>query len=217
MFEADYIVRMIHQFVKFVARVMFRIQSGDADGARLDIERASGQFLGLPWDLILGLSDQALDDILAVGKERYAEKSFAAAQLLACEAKIRDANDSVEAKELRLRCLHILLRAFPRMDDELKTEAASAIDQNLESLPLLPAEMCQLLIRHFECQGEYSRAEDLLFELAENEPEETLQIGLAFYERIQARTDEELERGNLPRSEVEEGIRDLRMTLLLRV
>jgi hypothetical protein len=54
MFGTDYIERMIHQFAKFLARVLFRIKSGNLNEAQVEIERASGQFLGLPWDLILG-------------------------------------------------------------------------------------------------------------------------------------------------------------------
>ncbi len=215
MSEADYILRMIQQFGAFLARVIFRIQSGDLSEARLDVERASGQFLGLPWDLVLGLSEQALENMLAVDGERYPEKAFAAAQLFACEGKIRDADESVEAKVLYLRSLRLLLRAFPRMDDEVKNEATAAIDQTLKVLLPLPPKMCELLVAHFECQGEYSKAEDLLFALAPHEPEDALRIGLAFYERILPRTDEELGRGNLPRSEVEEGILDLRMKCII--
>ena len=182
------------------------------DEARLDIERASDQFLGLSWNLILGLSNQALDGLLAVDGERYAEKSYVASRLLACEAKVREADDPIGASELYLRAMRLLLRAFTRMDDELKVDASSVIDQSLEALreePLSP-QMLESMVMHYESRCEFSKAEDLLFRRAENEIDEVFPIAAAFYERAWRRSDEELERGNLPRKEVQEGIHEFR-------
>jgi hypothetical protein len=159
-----------------------------------------------------GLSDQNLDEMLAVDGEFRAEKSYVAAQLFACEAKIRDANGSIEAAEFYLRFLYLLLKSCPRMDDELKAEAAFAIDQNLEGLrdQAMSPEFYRLLAAHFESRGKFAKAEDAVFELAECEPEEALAVGVAFYKRALAKTDDELERGNLPRGEVREGLQELR-------
>jgi len=58
--------------------------------------------------------------------------------------------------------------------------------------------------------GKYARSEDRLFELAKRRPEEGLQVGIPFYERLLKKTDQELERGNLPRNEVKEGLEELK-------
>jgi hypothetical protein len=212
MLGTDYIERMIQQFARFVARVLFRIRSGRVDEARMDIRNASERFLGLPFDMILHLGDEALDHILGADEHRRIERHYVAAQLLACEAEAREASDPVGAAGLSLRSLNLLLRDVPNMDDGLRAEASSAVDMSLGLLrgqPLPPA-TCDLLMAYHELRGEFSKAEDRLFELVEHGFEKALQIGVAFYGRLQAKTDQELERGNLPRNEVVEGVRELK-------
>ena len=212
MFETDYIVRMIHQFVAFLARLLFRIQSGNLNEARLDIRNASEQFLGLSLALILGLSNEGLSDILSLDGGRDVEKVYVAAQLIFCEARVRDADGQPDATELYLKSLDLLLRHFPRMDETLKDGAISAIDQIVTSLGNqdLSLETCRLLVAYYEIRGEYARSEDRLFELTERGLGEALQIGVSFYERLLKKTDQELERGNLPRNEVTEGLEELK-------
>lgn len=212
MFETDYLLRIIHQFVKSLARVLLSIQSGNTEQARSEIQRASEEFLGLPFDMILSLNNQSLSEILGIDGERSVEKSYIAAQLLFCEASVREAADETNATELYLRSVNLLLGGFSLIDETLKSEAASTIDQILLLLQHeeLPLEICKQLVAYHELRGEYSSAEDRLFELSATESSEALEIGVSFYERILSRTDDELERGNLPRSEVEEGLEELR-------
>jgi len=156
MFETDYIVRMIHQFVVFIARLLFKIQSGNLNEARVDIPTASVQFLGLPLTLILELSNEGLSDILSLHGERDVEKVYVAAWLIFCEARVRDANAQPDATKLYLKSLDLLLRDFLRMDKTLKGGAISAIDQILTSLGNqdLSLETCRLLVAYHEIRGE---------------------------------------------------------------
>jgi hypothetical protein len=67
-----------------------------------------------------------------------------------------------------------------------------------------------LMIYH-EQEGHFAKAEDGLFAMLEAAPDnrEALAIGLAFYHRLQALSDETLLMGNLPRDEVEAGLAEL--------
>lgn len=71
-------------------------------------------------------------------------------------------------------------------------------------------------MQHYERTGEFAKAEDALYALLESDPENpaVVEFGRAFYQRILAKTDRALVEGNLPRSEVEDGLRNLgqRMT-----
>jgi hypothetical protein len=205
-------MRIIHQFARFLARVLFSIKSGNIEEARLDIQKASEQFLGLRFDMILSLSNQGLIDIFSIGGEKNVEKSYVAAQLLFCEAKVRDENGQTNAEEIYLRSLELLLRDYSQMDDLLKVEADSSIDQILLTLrnQHFPVEIYKLLLFYYEQRGDYSKAEDYLFELVEGGFNEAQQIGESFYERMLKMTDQELVHGNLPRSEVKEGMQELR-------
>ena len=101
------------------------------------------------------------------------------------------------------------------MDEAVKTETVSTIDQILSRLGNedLPLDIYRLLITYHEYTGEYSKAEECLFELVENGFEKALQIGESFYSRLLKRTDQELKRGNLPLSEVNEGLQELKTKL----
>lgn len=213
MFEKDYIMRMIQPVAKMVARVLFRIKSGRIEEASLDLQTAAERFLGFKLDMILRLSNPELIELLNVNGKLDVEKAYIAGQLLFCEANIRDKDNGSGGREIHLRSLDLLLQGFTQMDEAFKTEAVSTIDQILSRLGNqdLPMDIYRLLILYHEYTGEYSKAEDCLFALVENGFEEALQIGESFYSRLLKRTDQELERGNLPLSEVNEGLQDLKV------
>jgi len=56
----------------------------------------------------------------------------------------------------------------------------------------------------------YGTAEDALYEWLDRGDADAATEGLAFYDRLLKKPDEELVRGNLPRSEVQEGSLKLR-------
>ena len=69
----------------------------------------------------------------------------------------------------------------------------------------LPAPVLRRLFRYLEDRGLYATAEDALYEWLDLNDPNALTEGAMFYERLSQKSDEELVRGNLPRSEVEEG------------
>lgn len=81
----------------------------------------------------------------------------------------------------------------------------------LEDAPL-DRETQARLMQHFERSGQYAKAEDRLYEILGTGPLETavLDFGIAFYERLQVQSDRKLAEGNLPRSEIEAALADLR-------
>jgi len=67
----------------------------------------------------------------------------------------------------------------------------------------------QQLFEYYEMSGQYSRAEDILFEMIEDEVEGIDKKGIKFYERLQKFSDEELFKGNLSREEVDESLLEI--------
>jgi hypothetical protein len=80
----------------------------------------------------------------------------------------------------------------------------------LADTPVPPA-LLALLMQHYERAGEYAKAEDTLFELLDADPgnRTVLDFGTAFYHRLLQQSDADLARANLPRAEVEEGLKNL--------
>ena len=70
---------------------------------------------------------------------------------------------------------------------------------------LVPEAAQRKLFVYYEIRGDYAQAENMIFHLAEGGAADAPAMGAAFYERLQAQSDEELERGGLPREEMEEG------------
>ena len=66
-------------------------------------------------------------------------------------------------------------------------------------------------VEHHERTGEFAKAEDALFAMLDAEPdnERILEFGVAFYQRMLAQSDTALTAANLPRAEVEEGLKEL--------
>jgi len=69
-----------------------------------------------------------------------------------------------------------------------------------------------MLMRQYEQQGAFAKAEDALFDLLDAEPGNTkaVDLGIAFYERLRGENDMALANGNLPRQELEAGLAELR-------
>jgi hypothetical protein len=68
-----------------------------------------------------------------------------------------------------------------------------------------------MLIQHYERIGNFAKAEDTLFALLDSDPGNPaiIEFGIAFYHRILNESNDLLESGNLPRSEAEDGLREL--------
>ena len=183
MIEKDYIMRMIQQFARFLAAVLFKIESGNVEEAQSDVQSACKDYLGLPFNFLLGMPDQELVNIFTLGGQLDVDRCYIAAQLLFCEAKARKT-------------------------DRHGSKAISTVYEILQELPDkdFPTEIFEKLFLFYEYSGEYARAEDCLFRLTESGVDSALKTGESFYERLMEKTDQELEDGNLPRAELKEGL-----------
>jgi len=76
----------------------------------------------------------------------------------------------------------------------------------------IPPRTQAMLMHHYERTGAFAKAEDALFGLLETASgnAEVLDWGIAFYERLRGRSDAALADGNLPRSELEAGLAELK-------
>lgn len=212
MFENDYIMRMINQLVRTIVRIFQKIESEKIDEAYLDMHAACRRFLGLELDFLLNLSNQDLINIFGKDGEIDSEKSYIIAQMFFFEASIRDKNNDISPEGLYSRSLELLLKSIPGIDEALESDAVSTIDRILLKTEeqRLSKNIYKLLIPYHSDKGEFGKAEDCIFELAETGCEDALQIGESFYSSVLDRSDTELELGNLSRVEAEEGLKELR-------
>src|SRR5205085_2693164 len=115
-----------------------------------------------------------------------------------------------ESTAAYLKGLHLLLEVLGREEVFETPEFVPKVEEFVTSLQNspLPSQTLVSLMRHYERIGEFARAENNLYSLltAEANASAVLEFGIDFYKRLLDLSDTTLAAGNLPRTEVEEGL-----------
>lgn len=125
----------------------------------------------------------------------------------------QDDDDRADYRFLRALQLQLaLLNTYPDIPLPSVVATVPALNGRLaENEVILPAETNHALMLYYEATGAFSAAEDALYDWIDAEPgsSEALEAGIALYQQLLLKPDEELEAGGLPRDEVAEGLEDL--------
>ena len=208
MIRQDYFIRMVQELTHALARVQFLRRREEYEQALQEIDRVLKQF----WDIQpkQPLSLEPLLSACRLEEESVAEKLVSLADLLKEQGDLfalqQQATDSHHSYALALGLyLETLRTSVVSMDIIQKAE--HLVEQTKEAR--LPAEVLKRLLSYYEARGMLAKAEDALFDWLDTTDPNAPAGGLAFYERQAAKSDEELERGDLPRDEVESGRAEL--------
>ena len=216
MFQRDYILRLVEQLAKTLGAILTLRKAKRYNEAEEAITDAAKNLVGLD---VRTLHALPLDQIVALfspGGVLDPGKSLVVAELLYehGELKTLEGEDGV-AYQSRVRALGLYLEVSGRESLERIPDADRYLEK-IETLlgelaPYGPAsEIQKRLIWHYEREGAYADAEDTLFELIDAGHAELVPEGIELYERLLAKPDDALDRGKLPREEVEEGLAQLR-------
>ncbi|WP_027094503.1 DUF6483 family protein [Cohnella thermotolerans] len=209
MYDRDYLMRLISQTTTMLGRLMGLKEQKKQEEAMTLIDEFLSRELRLRSRLALGLSDEDLLQMLSVGGVPNYESVAILAVFLKEEGDLLSGTgqtgDAVPRYEKALR---LMLRVLEEHGPVQGLGLEERVGQLLGRLaPYEKAAATKRAVwRWHESQGRYAEAENLLYELYEDEgatPEE----GRSFYERLAKLSDEELEKGDLPRSELLEGRR----------
>ena len=212
MYQRDYLLRMVEMLGQVLAKVLGQKDLKSTEEALLDIDRAGKMFIGLDSVMVSSFSDEDLIALLHSGGALDTNKCLAVAELQYAEGQVLELRqDDNEYRLQYQRSLHFFLEAVTQDRDISAGSYDEKINILLSKLHdiILPPAVLNKLFRYYEQQGAYAKAEDVLFELMDTNPVKTIDDGIVFYKRLLCKTDDELERGNLPRNEVEEGLREL--------
>jgi tetratricopeptide (TPR) repeat protein len=219
--QTDWVVRQISQFTH-VLSIILGLKKRRRYEASLDaIGEALDTLLGLTPD---ALRTQSADELLRritltetamVGRE----KCLFVAALLKESGDIYVAQEQFEdGAAFYLKALQLMLAL--RLNDDLVSQPSYApeIEVLLAELDFtsLPLDTQSNLVLYYEQSGGYGKAEDVLFEMLDavsDIPENVADIarmGIAFYERLQQKSDDALMAGNLSRDEVEASLEEVR-------
>ena len=213
MIREDYIIDWIKRYVLMLAQIVGLVKTEHYPAALRAIEGALQTLLDLGPDSVLSLSEGQIMARLSIGgpTQIVRDKCVILAALLEQLGIVGAAQDRRrESVECHLKALHIMLGL--RLGEE--TQSLPGYAPRVEDLAArlkeerLPGRTYAALMLYYEAQASFAPAEDALYALLETEPDSPngVDIGIAFYERLLARSDAELIAGHLPRQEVEEGL-----------
>jgi tetratricopeptide (TPR) repeat protein len=218
MMQKDYILRLMQQFSRVLMQILHLRETKDYEGALTYIDDIFRQTLGFSSDLINSVPDETLLAMLTSFDILDIEKCLLVAHLLKAEGDIYvDQGDFDTSYYRYLKSLHLFLTILLLSGDDITDpDIFLEIEGLLNKLEdyEIPMKIKSQLFRYYERVGQYSKAEDILFEVIEADSDESeadlVERGIAFYERLLKKKDMELASGNFSREEAREGLAQLR-------
>jgi hypothetical protein len=216
MIRRDYIIRMIEEFTQALARIRGLKKDQRLQEASALTEEEFKRVTGLDSDSVLRLSETELLArlIQTDAGQGVREKMLFLTTLLRETGDTAVSQDRLEeGRVCYLKGLHLLLDSLARGEVYDLPEFVPKVEEFVVALAdsELPVTTNALLMEHYERTGQFAKAEDALYAILEAEPGNlpAVEFGISFYERLQRQSDTRLEEGNLPRPEVEAGLREL--------
>jgi hypothetical protein len=215
-FQRDYILRLVEQLSKTLVSVLAFKKNQRYDDAEVAVAAAAKNLVGLDVKTLLALPVEQIVTLFSPGGSLDPGRCIVVAELLYEHAEIRTLKgDEETAYHARIRALCLLLEVSGRESLERIPDSGrylsriETLTEALSEYPPVPAVQKKLVFHH-ERQGSFSDAEDVLFELIEAGHDDIITAGIELYERLLAKDNDELDRGKLPRDEVEDGLSQLR-------
>jgi hypothetical protein len=202
---------MIYQLAQVIAKVLKLSEVKQYDDGLEEIQLSSKQLLGMDLRLLTSLSDTEFIRLLSLGERFDVEKCVVTAELLRLIGEVRERQAEENGKyHSYTTSLSLFLELLFRGSETLPKKYFDEIDLLISKLSSyeLSSDLLQKLFRFYGIVQRYDMAENVLFDLVQRDSGFGAE-GMKFYERLRMKSDEELERGNLPRNEVEAGLAEL--------
>ena len=209
MLQRDYLMRMTEMLTAVLAKVLFNKETKNYEEAEKEIETAAKTIVGLDLRIINILNPQDIIQLMKTS-DLYAGRCLVSAELLKEYADVHELNgkdnSSIILKSLNLYIEAILSKELPE-PEKYYSKINELISFIAESD--LQDDLNFKIIDYYEFSGQYSKAEDMIFELIENNNKDIIDRSVSFYKKLLHRTDEELESGNLSREEVNDALDEI--------
>src|SRR3954463_2494130 len=202
----DYFIKLVQELSGVLMRVFSLKARQEYAAALREIDEALERYLDLAPNTAV---PEKLDHVLHLcGREEgpISEKVILLADVFYQQGEILTLHEGPDpARRSFLLALGLYLESarhgFVSLDLLQKVDA---LIQRMADAPL-PVPVLRRLMAYLEDRGLYATAEDTLYEWIDQDESNALPEGTAFYERLLKKSDDDLDRGNLPRAEVEEG------------
>lgn len=210
----DYILRLAERIGRELSIVLGLRKRESAEESLIAIDDLLTQSTGFSSRFLNTLSEETLLQLLSPLGQLNVESGLWIASLLYAEGTFHEEKgNNTESYYRYLKALTLLLAVLKSDPIDRQEPFATIIQDLLQKLDAyqLPAPLQHQLFWYYERQGAYAQAENILFELLEDQPGNASlrSQGQAFYNRLLAKEDSDLQAGNLTRAELREGLAQL--------
>ncbi|MDT8716291.1 hypothetical protein IAI10_06450 [Clostridium sp. 19966] len=174
------------------------------------LNEAYKELLGIDMNLVNRLSYEDIVAFIGAYETSQSMKLIILGELLNLDANVKDKmNQHNTYINLCFKSLYAYLNSI--MNDNTSTEICDkkvAVLLDILDAYEIDFKYKLQIIKYYELTGKFDLAEDLIYELLDSgeDKNEILDIGIGFYDSIKNKSKEELNNGNLPLSEVNEGL-----------
>ena len=211
LYQRDYLMRQIEQAAQALARILQAAKGGRRDEALGMFEEAYKPLVGVSGRVVAALDEQQLLTLMTSGSAPDTRRIGVAVELLIAEADLQaEEGQQRQAAANYRRALGLVAYLASHLGRLPDGNLARKLADRAGTLALTPGQRLHLARLH-EALGQYGDAEDIVFEILDDDPDSTEAVdhGIAFYQRLLALSDDELEAGNLPRDEVRAALTEL--------
>lgn len=221
MLREDYILSWIRRYIQWLVELMGFVRAQNHELALHRIDLMLRALLDCGPDSVTSLTDGEILARLTLGDPpQLVQEKFVvlAAVLEQLGLVFLEQNRQEVARDCFVKALHLVIGLKLRGATPQLTEYAPPLERLIERIrPMAVSERtwASLMIL-LEREGKFAKAEDALFMLLDAAPTnlEAIELGIEFYKRLAALSDEALVAGDLPRPEVESGLAELQDRLV---
>ena len=215
MIRQDYLMRMIEQLVKVLAKILSNKDAGNFNAALNNIDDALNTIVGLDHNIIAQLSANDIIALLEMSKDDTTDgiKCVVIAKLLKEKADLSKQNSNDKStlvynyqKAITLYLHGILNNKNGVIDLRNYHPDVKEIVKNI--INEIPDETRFRLFKFYEQIGEFDNAEDELFKLKDIHYPKIEEEGILFFRNLEKLSDIELLKGNLSKEEIMQGLAD---------
>ena len=208
MLTEDYFMRMINQMLAVLTKILYLKESGQYQEAQQIINQSLEELLGIPADLLKGMDDSSVMNILTTQGELVSDRLYTVAKLYELEGDLlSDQNRPTEAYFAYIRALTFFLEIALEGEIQYSSEIHEKISNLQQKLANqdLNIDIYYLLFDYYEQMGNYKLVEDQISNLirVQENSSEILPGIITYYEELLEKNDQELSAGGITRYEVQ--------------
>lgn len=211
MIREDYIMRLIEQFTQGLALILSNKLKERWKEMDENISALCEKLLGSDYRMFRHVEPENIVELLRSGTFVDPARAFVLATLFYEEADALVKRDQhLAAQPLFLKAAILFIEIVRSGNKQLASESHEKVEAILPHIPRSSqtAKFQHRLFEYYELTGAIAKAENILFELAEQDLAGIFEDGILFYGRVAKKSDSDLANGNFTRSEIEDGKAD---------